>query len=343
MLDENKDDKLYDLYKTFSSNANIEIYEKIKQFNSVSDFFDYYTKIDSKFLLSSLNELQYNFSKIINNETSSIYFQTNTDQYISFLSKVTFLLKSILINKKIIANLLSITKNYYEKFSNENKFQNCHNEEISNLINSLLEQSQITNISSNIIDDNQNLNNPTENENMSEYSLFNQNFIKDTKNKKIENEKDSRKNKKYLSSTNNNISKDLIEASGEFTFSKRNYENQKTARNDGSQKKNKQRGHSSFVYTHRKSDKYNDIKSRKPHKHYSDSGKIAENKELFENLLEFTNKLYHHNFINREEKLKLKKLIISRDKKMEEFYINFEKDENSSRNQYIQEIKKLIG
>ena len=90
-------------------------------------------------------------------------------------------------------------------------------------------------------------------------------------------------------------------------------------------------------------DKKCHIKSRKPHKHYSDSGKIAENKELFENLLEFTNKLYHHNFINREEKLKLKKLIISRDKKMEEFYINFEKDENSSRNQYIQEIKKLIG
>ena len=322
LLDENKDDKLYDFYKTFSSQANIEIYDKIHKFNSVCDFFDYYTKADSKFLLSSLNEIQSNFSKVINNETPSYYFHSNTDQYISFITKVTFILKLVLLNKKIINKLLLFTKNYFEKYSNENKIENCHHKEISNLINNLLEQSKI-------IDDIQNSSNL--NENKPENSL-------------PETEKCNRRNKKYLSGPVNDMSKSLFRRENEFTFSKNSFKDVIKIIEDENTKKNKKRGYSSTGFVSRKNHNESiDIKRRKSHKHYSDGEKIIENKELFENLLEFTNKLYHHNMINREEKLKLKKLIISRNKKMEEIFVNFEKNEDNSKNRYIQEIRKLIG
>ena len=340
-LDENKGDKLYDFYKTFSSHINIEILEKIQQFNFVSDFFDYYTKTDSKFLFTSLNELQNNFSKIINNETSSAYFLSNTDQYISFLSKVTLLLKLILLNKKIINSLLKFTKNYFEKFCNENKIENCHHKEISNLINSLIEQSKIINKSSKNIDDIQSSSNSIKN--ILQCSLYDKNLINVIKNNNTENEKSDSPNKKYFNGLIDDIPKNLIRRSDGFTISKNNFDNHKKIFNDADIMKNKKREHSNAEYSYNKKNKINDKEKRKLHKHYSESERVVENKELFEHLLEFTNELYHLNIINREEKLKLKKLIISRNKKMEEIYINFTKDENNNKNHYLQEIKKLIS
>ena len=62
----------------------------------------------------------------------------------------------------------------------------------------------------------------------------------------------------------------------------------------------------------------------------------------FLNLLIMINRLYKKDLINAEEKIKLKKMVLSKSIKIEKFYYDIYKNSDNDNEKLIQEIKKLF-
>ena len=67
--------------------------------------------------------------------------------------------------------------------------------------------------------------------------------------------------------------------------------------------------------------------------------KTTMEKNMLKDFLGFINNIYKSGSINTEEKIKLKQLIISKSKKIENIYNNYY---HHNKNEFINEIKKLI-
>ena len=114
---EMKINELYHLYKTNSSQMNLELFSRIQNFSTSNDFFKHYMNKDIKLFYENMDNFIYQLSSIT--RQSDIKFDSQIDQYISdfsyifvlfnIISKINKSLKNILLNEK------STLYNLYEK------------------------------------------------------------------------------------------------------------------------------------------------------------------------------------------------------------------------------------
>ena len=128
-------DKIYYLYKTSSSEINLKILSQLQKYESSLDFFSYYTKNDIKNLINSVNQLNKNLTSIFNDNSNS--FSTDTNNYISQISKIILTLNFILKIQETLNNLLQKSKQYLNAISCNYKIENIYHDKLSSLIDSL--------------------------------------------------------------------------------------------------------------------------------------------------------------------------------------------------------------
>ena len=134
-LGEMKINELYYLYKTNSSEMNLEIFSKLQKYLTCPDFFKHYVKKDIKIFYENIDNF---INKISSISQNNIKFSSKVDQYISDFSCIYILFNLIFKINNSIANILLNTKpillNLYEKYNLDKISQEKINECINNLL-----------------------------------------------------------------------------------------------------------------------------------------------------------------------------------------------------------------
>ena len=340
-------DKIYYLYKTSSSEINLKILSQLQKYESSLDFFSYYTKNDIKDLINSLNQLDKNLTSIFNDNSNR--FSSSTDKYISQISKVILTLNFILKIKETLNNLLLKSKQFINEISCNCKIENIYHDRLLFLIDNLQ-----FNFFSDISSPNNNSSiASTQANSCSSLSLFNktsskkqieindeeiQEYFFNEKKLSIVNEEilsdvqtpafiDKISNKDNANTSNASNNNDQDDNDFNLSFRDMNFildSDSKTVDNFRVEKKSKNKTEKS----HKKNilsfsiDKINSRSAR------TKSGTINykildENSEIkmYRDFLLLIKKLYKLCLITTEERIEIKKLIISKSKKIIDFYI----------------------
>ena len=137
-----KTNDIYNLFKTDSFELNLNLLSSLQDFKTMNDFLNYYTKQDCKNAFNLFNNLFIISSKIYKENENNIY-KSEIDNYLSYISKIIFLLSLIQKNNEILNNLLTNIKKVVKNYHKENRNNNNILEKINNCINDLLYSSQI--------------------------------------------------------------------------------------------------------------------------------------------------------------------------------------------------------
>ena len=137
-----KTNDIYNLFKTDSFELNLNLLSSLQNFHTMNEFLNYYTKQDCKNAFNIFNNLFIISSKIYQENENNIY-KSEIDNYLSYISKIIFLLSLIQKNNELLSNLLMNTKKIIKKFHKENNNNTNILEKINNCINDLLYSSQI--------------------------------------------------------------------------------------------------------------------------------------------------------------------------------------------------------
>jgi hypothetical protein len=142
LSEELKTNEIYNLFKTDSSELNLQIISSLQKFQKTNDFLNYYTKQDCKNTFEIFNNISIISSTICQEKENN--FNSETDKYLSEISKIIYLFTLIQKNNELLSNLLKNTKNYIKRFYLENKTKSNVKERIKNCINDLMSSSQVT-------------------------------------------------------------------------------------------------------------------------------------------------------------------------------------------------------
>lgn len=142
LSEELKTNEIYNLFKTDSSELNLQILSSLQKFQKTNDFLNYYTKQDCKNTFEIFNNISLISSTICQEKENN--FNSETDKYLSEISKIIYLFTLIQKNNELLSNLLKNTKNYIKRFYLENKTKSNVKERIKNCINDLMSSSQVT-------------------------------------------------------------------------------------------------------------------------------------------------------------------------------------------------------
>ena len=127
LSEELKNKEIYSLFKSDSSEINLEFISSLQKFNTTEELLNYYTKENTKDILNNFINL------------SSIAFKISeenySEKYISKISKIIFLFLLIQKNIESLYNILKQTKKYIRKFYIDNKIKSKY---IKNIINSYI-------------------------------------------------------------------------------------------------------------------------------------------------------------------------------------------------------------
>ena len=130
---DNKSEEIYELFKTESSDLNLEFLSNVKKHKELNDFISYYSKQDFKNVLKifdGLNTIVLNMSNLNNNKI---------DDYLSDISLI--IIKFSIIEKtiKLLNNYINNAKDTLAQFdkkhknnTNQKKLNNCLDELINN-------------------------------------------------------------------------------------------------------------------------------------------------------------------------------------------------------------------
>ena len=357
LLEEFKSDKIYYLYKTSSSEINLQILSHLQKYESSSDFFNCYTKTDVKRLTNSVNKLDKDLTSVLNNDSNN--FSSNIDKYISEISKVILTLNLIHQIQEILNNLLLKSKQHLNGVSNNCKITNLYQGKLLSLINNLeynLDSGSDTSLPNFSLPENKISSCPdlnffnfkkqieiNENYNQEQFllnkqlSLINEGCLSDIEtpafceiSKKYSNKDFIQKNTKISnnkSSNNKEYDNDLNLSFRDMKFlpmSQSKTEDHSPTQNETKNKHKKGKSHrkKSFFFTENTELKNSLISHRL-------SGNITEHlhkdhKEvkMYRDFLILINNLYKNCLITAEEKIEIKKLIISKSKKIKNFYNN---------------------
>ncbi len=322
-LDEYKSDKLYELHKSSSSEINAELLSKFKRYNSFNEFFTYYTNIDINSVSKLLTEIYTNLTNI-SNEDYSNKFSSNTDKYISQISKFILIFNLVL---KIQENLSSILLKSKQLLNNSIRYDitNIHLDkylsEINNLYHNNISLIHEKNISRTSAKDNS----------ISSIKSLREHLLS-------KNEKLNINHSYFFINKNDNDNEDSLLDLATPTFIKRDNEDSKSyCPKPHYKSSNLSISEMVFepvidedipVITHVSSSKNPIIRGNKEIKICTD-------------LLLLIQKLYKSCLITAEEKIKLKKLIISKSKNIFNFYLN-EYNINGNIRKYAECLKKFI-
>ena len=137
LSEEIKNDEIYYLFKTESSEINSQFLSTLKKYNTTEELLKDYTNQDCKSAFEIFKDISSIYSKVCNEEEKNT-LKSEIDQYVSGLSKVIFLFSMIQKTNELLSNLLKETKKYIKKFYTENNIQNPIKEKINTCINDLM-------------------------------------------------------------------------------------------------------------------------------------------------------------------------------------------------------------
>ena len=372
LFEENGIDNLYNLFKTSSSNVNLELLSKFQEFSTSSDFFKHYMNKDIHSFFSLFQKLEENYSTICNND-NYINFNSCTDKYISILSNLIILLHLILKNRKIIKSTITNLKHNLIKYNSEYIIDCDFYNKMNEYINSLLNLS--------LINDPDKINNTsTRKDNLSTANITNTSVNSIFKDKIIGNEEnnfydmtneDMRtpffvsksesliNNIEILNNNNNNINliicrkKDSIGSilnlpCTDFSLEKSNLNKQDSKTNNFSKINNS----NEKIKHNSNNDLLNNIKlinklkgekikkvRKKTNKEKDKKNNKINNLKRYEILLKNVNELYKNHNINSIKKKKIKQLIISDSSKVKELYNYYCKNDI---NKYVEYLEGLL-
>lgn len=148
LSDELKINDVYNLFKTDSSELNLNIISNLQKFHNVSELFNYYTKEDSRNVFEMFNILFSTIKKIYeeNEKKEKILkndFKLEVENYLSDISKIILLFYLIKKNNELIFHLLKCSKKLRNRFSMEKKAKFNIYETINNFINDLKNDSHL--------------------------------------------------------------------------------------------------------------------------------------------------------------------------------------------------------
>ena len=112
-------EKMHNLFKTHSSKANKEIFEKINIYKNTIDFFEFYSNKNIKNLLNIFN------LKISDDEFFSS-FKSDIELYISAISQIILAIKLFFKSQDILTKIIINAKSLLSKLKNENNLENYH-------------------------------------------------------------------------------------------------------------------------------------------------------------------------------------------------------------------------
>ena len=122
LADELKNNDLYNIFKTDSSELNLHFLSTLQKFHTTQDFLNYYTQQDCNKVFNMYNTLSSISSKIYNEKEKS-NFKKDIDKYLSDLSKIILLFSLIQKNNELLSNLLKNTRKFIKRFYIENEIK----------------------------------------------------------------------------------------------------------------------------------------------------------------------------------------------------------------------------
>ena len=376
LLGEFKFNEIYYFYKTSSSETNLEILSQLKKYQSSMDFFSYYTNIDTRDCTKFFEELEQNLINIFDKESNK--YSTNTEKYISKISKIILTLNLIQKNQRILNSIISKTKHYFSEIFTNYEHDIIYQEKLLFLINSLQYNysndfippkknisrisTQNDSCSSRIISQEsfqttqKNINTDTNNndsfENFFEknkFSIINEECLSDICTPKFQiNEKNIKEYQSKKSVKNSNIDTNLQKGStltlSEMIFApcpedKKNHSSNKKNKIKSNTNIKRKNRKNSFVPVRSNFKKLSENMSRHKSKLRKTIGSVEE-VQMFSDLLILIKRLYKFCLITSEERIKLKKLVIEKSKPVLEFYCNEFKNNKTDYKKLADEIKK---
>ena len=356
-------EKIYNLFRTYSSKTNKQISEKIDIFKQNIDFFRFYSNRDIK-------NLFYIFELKLpeNDDESFSSFKSDIEQYIYCISQIILSIKLFLKIQNILKKIVIDAENYLSTLKFKNKLENYNQDYLFLYLESLLKisdkdlkfySSASTLLMSNISSFEDSSKNSLFEKFPSEYKI--DGFSKDEiepvmlknqptpkfeteSDEELENQEKNNSNSENSIGDNSPIKKESLLTLSKYVFAEKsttphNIESKITGPSAFSQKiKN---NYSKITIPQSE----NIDKVKKKRYIFSQNDLIVKNhkKNHFRNLLEMINKIYKKGIINSEEKLKLKQLIIEKSKKIEYFYYNIYKKSKNDKNTLITEVKKIVN
>ena len=115
--EELKINEFYNLFKTNSSNMNLEIFSKLQTFSTAAELFKHYMNEDIKIYYQNTDNFIQQLSSIINKENNK--FDSMTDKYISDFSYILVLLNIISKLNDSLTEIIKNTKNALSKISDK--------------------------------------------------------------------------------------------------------------------------------------------------------------------------------------------------------------------------------
>ena len=374
--------RICQLFSSISPEINTEIQSKIFQFKTTNNFFNYYTKKDVSSYLNDLNNLKINLSSICDNYYPSNASHTEKKisiiSKISIFSKLIIIIQHI-INDQLISikkylsdifysnefinehsiynNLINIVKNITNIKNNPNSNQKIKSRKLTrdNLSNHNISNKNISYSSLyHRLDINSAIQNTVYASNNNQFGgditpSFNMGnlLVKSTKSLNI---------KRICKEENGQTSKELlndvvITKSSQISLTDMVFVVEKSEKNINEEKKTSEKDIKDLLLDMKhKKNRGNSISVTKINieqpKHRSGNFKRLISRDgktkIYGYLLEVIKKSYNSCYINAEEKSKLKQLIISKPKLIEEIYNNFFKRKNKEKCKIIDYLKNYI-
>jgi len=356
LTDELKNNEIYNIFKTDSSELNLNFLSSLQKFHSTQEFLNYYTQQDCKKVFNMYDTLSSISSKIYN-ENEKTNYKKDVDKYLSDLSKIILLFSLIQKNNELLSNLLKNTRKFIKRFYIENEIKSVNKERISNCINDLMSCSQVAsqrNYSRRSTKENT-VSNPniflgnslkkSYNANEEEYLFFQSHTPKfeEEEDEIIEVNEEQSFNNMNVETKEDNSKKDSLKTIGssfslrhmKFTYQSDEEENARSIKKNKTVKLG-----TDFITPHsffkKKSNSYNNKED------IDNENNIKDNSQYIVDFLNSINNLYKTGKINSNQKLAIKQLIISDPKSVVEKYLKMNLSRNSLDKNYKSNIDKFL-
>ena len=143
LSEELKANEIYYLFKTDSSESNIQLLSTLQKFKTNKEFLNYYTNREFKSTIDIYDNISYISSEIMKGE-EKINFQNDFENYISGISKIIFLFLLLQKHNELLNNLIMNTKRYINKFYNNFHIEKMLKKQINLCINDLTSSNLIS-------------------------------------------------------------------------------------------------------------------------------------------------------------------------------------------------------
>lgn len=143
LSEEIKTNEIYYLFKTDSSEINLNFLSSLQNFNTNQELLNYYTNLDCKSVIDIFYNISSITSKICKDERN-VFNNNRIEQYISGVSKIIFLFLILQKYNELLGKILIYIKQYIKKFYIDFHLQKNIKEKINSCINELTYSSMVT-------------------------------------------------------------------------------------------------------------------------------------------------------------------------------------------------------